>query len=115
MVLSPPSGTLNLISAPSRRILEQRFSAAVPREYIAEIGAALAGRLRHFLEALELSEAPGDFEVRRPLAAIAGGVRDCKVVFSVEALFCQRVDMIYVKLPFMQNKVDRFVAYKAPA
>jgi hypothetical protein len=66
--------------------LEQGLSAAVSREHIAEAGTALSSLLGLFLEARELSEAAGDFEVRRALAAIAGGVRDREVVFSVETL-----------------------------
>ena len=70
------------------------------REHVTEIRPALPFLLCLFLEPFEFLDPTSHLQVRRTLAAIAGLVGEREVVFGIEAVFRQGVDVIDVELPF---------------
>jgi hypothetical protein len=82
---------------------QQKLSALMPRQDIAKISAALSGLLSLSLESLEFGEPPGNFQVGGPLASITGRMSNGKIVFRVEAMLDQWVDMVNVELALMKN------------
>ena len=80
---------------------------------VTEMRPAISSLLGGFLKTVELCEPTSYPEVGRTFTAVAGGVSQRKVIFRIQSLLSKRVDMINVKLPFMQHEIDRIVTNKA--
>ena len=82
---------------------------------VAEMRPAVSGLLGGALETFELCEPPGYHEIGRAFAAVAGGMSQREVVLRIQSLLNERVDVINIKLPFVQHEIDRIVANETPA
>jgi hypothetical protein len=55
------------------------------------------------LETLKLAETTSDFEIGSPFAAIASCMCEREVVFRVEAVFDEWIDVVNVELTLVQH------------
>jgi hypothetical protein len=99
------------VPAQSQRCL----GAVVTLQDVAEVCSASAAFLGFSLKPLKLRQAPGNFKIRRALAAVARCVRKSKIVLSVEAVLGQRIDMVDIKLALVQHEVQLLFADETPA
>ena len=65
------------------------------------------------MKSFELRETPSNLQVRRALATVTRCMGESEIVLGIEAVFDQRIDVVDVKLSFVQYQIDRLGANEA--
>jgi hypothetical protein len=86
----------------------------MPQQHITQVSSSTTCVLGFVLETFEFGQTSCYLQVRRALAAVARQVSEGKVVLGVKSLLSQRIYVVDVELPPLEDQVDWLVAYEAP-